>query len=163
MKRLTLLRHAKSSWVGEGLPDYVRPLSDRGLHDAPIMARRMVEQSWTPDYLLCSAANRTRQTAQVMLDVFSLDEQHVEFHDALYLASAGTILEFIQQTSSEIEHLMIVAHNPGLETLGRQLHPDSPNRLATCALMNFEIHNDSFMIEPDTQINFVLHDFPKNT
>lgn len=97
-----------------------------------------------------------------MVDVHSLDEECIEFHDALYLASAGTILEFMQQTSSDVHHLMIIAHNPGLETLGRQLHPDSPNRLATCALVNFEIHSDSFTIEPDTKVDLVLHDYPKN-
>jgi len=162
MKRLTLLRHAKSSWVEKGLPDYVRPLSDRGLIDAPMMSQRLLDQSWTPDYILCSAANRTRQTGECMIDVHSLDEEHIAFHDALYLASAGTILEFMQQTSSDVQHLMIIAHNPGLETLGRQLHPDSPTRLATCALVNFEIHNDSFTVQPDTKVDFVLHDYPKN-
>jgi len=163
MKRLTLLRHAKSSWVEEGLPDYVRPLSSRGERDAPMMSQRLLDQQWSPDYILCSAAHRTRQTAQFMLDVHSLDEEHVAFHDALYLASAGTLLEFMQQTSDDVKHLMIIAHNPGLETLGRQLHPDAPNRLATCALVNFEFHSDSFTLQPDTKVDLVLHDYPKNT
>ncbi len=162
MKRLTLLRHAKSSWVEEGLPDYVRPLSDRGLRDAPMMSQRLLDQSWTPDYILCSAANRTRQTGECVVKVHSLDESHIAFHDALYLASASTIVEFIEQTSNDVQHLMIIAHNPGLETLGRQLHPESPSRLATCALLNFEIHSDSFTVEPDTKVDFVSHDFPKN-
>jgi len=162
MKRLTLLRHAKSSWVEEGLPDYVRPLSSRGMRDAPIMAQRLLDSSWKPDFILCSAANRTRQTAQFMLDVHSLGEQNVAFHDSLYLASAGTLLEHMQQTADDVKHLMIIAHNPGLETLSRQLHPDAPPRLATCALINFEIHHDSFTIQPDTKVDLVLHDYPKS-
>lgn len=162
MKRLTLLRHAKSSWANHGLTDFDRPLNDRGLRDAPMMSQRLLDQSWTPDYILCSSANRTQQTAQFVLDAHELNTQHIAYQEALYLATAGTILNFIQETSDDVKHLMIIGHNPGLETLGRQLHPGAPNQLATCAMLNFELHNDSYAIQPDTQINLVLHDFPKS-
>jgi len=162
MKRLTLLRHAKSSWTNEGQQDFDRPLNERGFRDAPLMSQRLLDNTWTPDYILCSAAKRTQQTAQHMLDIHSLDERHIAYHDTLYLASAGTLLDFIQNASNDIQHLMVIAHNPGLETLGRQLHANAPNRLATCAVLNFELHSDSFTIQPDTQIDLVMHDFPKN-
>ena len=162
MKHLTLLRHAKSSWADSGQQDFDRPLNDRGLRDAPKMSKRLLDSAYTPDLILCSAANRTRQTAQFMLDIHSLDEQSIEYDEALYLASAGTLLDFIQRVGNDVQHLMVIAHNPGLETLGRQLHPGSPSALATCALLRFGLHSDSFVIQPDTQIDLLQHDFPKN-
>jgi len=162
MKLVTLLRHAKSSWADSGQKDFDRPLNDRGLRDAPMMSQRLLDRSCTPDAIACSAAIRTRQTAQFMLDVHSLSEQAITFHDDLYLASAGTLLDYIQRTNNEFAHLMIIAHNPGLELLGQQMHPSSPNQLATCSALHFGLHSNSFVIQPDTQIELLWHDFPKN-
>ncbi len=163
MKQLTLLRHAKSSWADAAQQDYDRPLNDRGLRDAPMMAQRLVEQACIPDFILCSSAQRTRQTAQFFLDAFQLDGNNISYVDALYLASPGTLLEHIQQGDSAINHLMIIAHNPGLESLGRQLHHSAPSQLPTCAVLSFTLSSDSFVIQPDTEIDLVLHDYPKNT
>lgn len=163
MKRLTLLRHAKSSWADADQQDFDRPLNERGLRDSPMMSQRLLARNCTPDVILCSAANRTRQTAQFIVDSHQLASEAITFHEDLYLASAGTLLDFIQQTSDTVNHLMIIAHNPGLETLGRQLHPDSPMALATCAILDFSLQSDSFSIQPDTQIDLLLHDYPKNT
>ncbi len=162
MKLLTLLRHAKSSWAEPNQQDFDRPLNKRGLRDAPMMAQRLLDKGRTPDRILCSSANRTRQTAQLLLDVHPINTNAIEYDDALYLSSPGTILEFIQQTDDSVQHLMIIAHNPGLESLGRQLHPNAPTQLATCAILHFQLHSESFVIQPDTQIELVEHDFPKN-
>lgn len=162
MKQLTLLRHAKSSWADADQKDYDRPLNARGLRDAPMMAQRLVEQQCTPDLILCSSAHRTRQTAQFILDVHKLDSNAIDYHDALYLASPGTLLEHVQQCESDINHLMIIAHNPGLESLGRQLHHAALSQMPTCAVLSFTLSSNSFVIQPDTEIDLVLHDYPKN-
>lgn len=162
MKRLTLLRHAKSGWGDADLQDFDRPLSERGLSDAPMMSQRLLDRDCTPELVLCSAANRTRQTAQFIIDAHALPANAITFHENLYLASAGTLLDYIQQTDSHINHLMIIAHNPGLETLGRQLHSHAPTALATCAVLDFSLDSDDFVIKPDTQIELLFQDFPKN-
>jgi len=162
MKRVTLLRHAKSSWADSGQQDFDRPLNKRGLRDAPMMSQRLLDRHCTPELILCSAANRTRQTARFIVDAHGLTSSAVTFHEDLYLASAGTLLDFIQQTDATVHHLMVIAHNPGLETLGRQLHPDAPSALATCAVLDFSLHSESFSVRADTHIELLLHDFPKN-
>jgi len=162
MKQITLLRHAKSSWANSDQQDHDRPLNDRGLRDAPMMARRLTDHQCTPDFILCSSAHRTKQTAQFILDELKLDDTAINYHDALYLASPGTLLDHIQQCDSGVKHLMIIAHNPGLESLGRQLHHDAPSLMPTCAVLSFALSSNSFVIQPDTEIDLVLHDFPKN-
>jgi len=162
MKKLTLLRHAKSSWAEADQQDFDRPLNKRGLHDAPMMSQRLLKRNCTPDFILCSSANRTQQTARFFLESHALQSQAISFDDALYLASAGTLLEHVEKASDDVEHLMIIAHNPGLETLGKQLHPSAPSALATCAVLHFALHSDNFSITQDTQIDLLFHDFPKN-
>ena len=162
MKLVTLLRHAKSSWSNAGLSDYDRPLNSRGLADAPMMAQRLLDRNCIPDIILCSSAQRTRQTAQLIIEGLQLDADTVSFHESLYLASPGTLLDIIQSTDSTYQHAMVIAHNPGLESLGRQLHPKAPHQMPTCAVIHFALHSDSFVIEPDTQIELKFADYPKS-
>lgn len=161
MKHLTLFRHAKSGWGEPDLADFDRSLNDRGNSDAPMMSQRMLDEGLTPDLILCSAANRTKQTAQYFLDQHNLNNDAIRFHDELYLASAGTLLQYVQETSESVNHLMVIAHNPGLEALGRQLHPQAPANLATCGRLDFSLSGESFVIRPNTEIELLLHDFPK--
>lgn len=174
MKIVTLLRHAKSSWSDSELSDHDRPLNKRGLHDAPVMRERLYQQSNQPDRILCSSAKRTRETLGFFLPPeFSAAELNIVSAPAdcpdstvavcenLYLASAGTLLDSIQQTHSSVKHLMIIAHNPGIEMLCKLLHADAPKRMPTAAICQFCIHNDSFEIQPDTVVDLLYHDYPK--
>lgn len=162
MKLLTLLRHAKSSWQDSNQSDHDRPLNDRGLRDAPDMAQRLLEAKCTPDKILCSTAQRTRETAQHVIQAHSLPADVIQFDDALYLASAGTLLEFIEHTKDTVNHLMIIGHNPGLEVLGRQMHNAAPSQLPTCAVLHFAIHSSEFTLESETEIELLQFDFPKS-
>jgi len=162
MKLVTLLRHAKSSWANPDQDDHDRPLNARGNNDAPDMAERLLETSCNPDLVLCSSAIRTQQTAAVYMNALNIEPARLQVHEALYLASAGTILEFIQQTDNAVNHVMIIGHNPGLEILGRQLHPAAPAQLPTCAVLHFALHGTSFKIGSETEIELLLYDFPKS-
>jgi len=163
MKFLTLLRHAKSSWKDASQSDFDRPLNERGNRDAPEMARRMTDAIGAPDKIVCSSAMRTRQTAACFTAAHGLEKEAVVFTEDLYLASAGTLLDCIQQTdATSVQHLMIIAHNPGLEVLGRQLHTDAPGQLPTCSMLHFALNQDSFEFSDSTDIDLRLYDFPKS-
>jgi len=162
MKLVTLLRHAKSSWNNADLSDHDRPLNSRGLADAPMMAQRLLDRNCVPDIIFCSSAQRTRQTAQMIIEGLQLDADTVSFHESLYLASPGTLLDIIQSTDSTYHHAMVIAHNPGIESFGRQLHPNAPQQMPTCAVSHFALHSNSFVIEPDTQIDLKFADYPKS-
>ena len=72
VKDVCFVRHAKSSWDQPGLKDFDRPLDNRGLHDAPMMARKMKELGLIPDYLISSGANRAKSTAEYFRQEFDL-------------------------------------------------------------------------------------------
>ena len=88
VKRLFLLRHAKSDWGNPGLDDFDRPLSKRGRNAAPRVAAWMRESDFVPELVLCSSARRTMETWERMAPV--LGEIPTEHHSALYLGVART-------------------------------------------------------------------------
>ncbi len=163
MKLLTLMRHAKSSWSVKNQHDKARKLNDRGKKNACLMAQRLYDQIGAPDLVLCSSAQRTRETAQPILSTCNLSEQKIIYTDELYLASPGEMLKQIELCDNNIKHLMVISHNPGTEMLGRMLHPRSPSMIPTGGLLHFSIEGDSFAISNSQAIKLLLHDYPKNT
>ena len=111
---LLLMRHAKSAWDDMELRDHDRPLNERGRNDAPRMARVLVENGLIPTLILVSSSVRTRETVDRMLPI--LGDVEVKVIDALYHASATTILNTIHTHSAGADPLMVVGHNPGMET-----------------------------------------------
>jgi phosphohistidine phosphatase len=124
MKRLYLLRHAKSSWKDTSLPDHDRPLAGRGRRAAKAIARHMQDHGIEPELVLCSTAQRARE----MLDRIepALGTPAVRFEDDLYAASAPALLERLRRVPATVESVMLIGHNPGLQDLALDLARPSP-------------------------------------
>lgn len=114
MKRLVLLRHAKSSWATPGQDDHARPLNPRGQRAALLLGTWLRQKPWSLDVILSSTAERTQQT------VAGLELRQPPVLDkSLYLASPTTLWQRVQQTSEA--SVLLVAHNPGIAALAEQL------------------------------------------
>lgn len=120
MKTLVLLRHAKSSWDDATLEDFDRPLNDRGRKAAPTMAWWIRTEDLIPDLALCSAARRTLDTWELMAPVLERPVPVRVEHD-LYEADSDDIIRAIQSVGSDIDTLLVLGHNPGIETTARVL------------------------------------------
>ncbi len=114
MKHLLLMRHAKSSWSGDSLPDHQRPLNQRGKRDAPRMGKHLQAQGLILDAILCSTAVRARATVKGLLQEYTF-EGEVHYVDDLYHASPETIIDILKQLPENVGTAMLVAHNPGLD------------------------------------------------
>ncbi|MGB7661527.1 MAG: histidine phosphatase family protein [Nitrososphaeraceae archaeon] len=66
MKTLLIMRHAKSSWKEQDLPDYDRPLNKRGKNDAPRMGKLLKDEDLVPDLIMSSTAVRAKKTAELV-------------------------------------------------------------------------------------------------
>lgn len=119
-KTLLLLRHAKSSWDDPALADFDRPLASRGREAAPRMARAMEERGWLPDRALVSSSLRTRQTWELVARGLP-GEIPALFEDAIYEAPPERILAAARATPGTVATLLVIGHNPGLETLAALL------------------------------------------
>jgi phosphohistidine phosphatase len=121
MLTLYLLRHAKSSWDHPSLSDFDRPLAARGREAAPRMGRLMRDKGYSPELILCSPALRARQTKDLVLDVLDYDPE-VRLMDGLYNFGDGTgLLHIVQQIGSECSSLLLIGHNPSIESLAVKL------------------------------------------
>ena len=119
MRKLTLVRHAKSDQSSNGGPawsDAMRPLAPRGIAAAPVIARWLGANLTKPDAVLCSTAERTRATWALLASSWGLPPS-CRFEDALYLADTTTLLARIRQTPPAVGHFMVIGHNPGLHEL----------------------------------------------
>lgn len=128
---LILLRHAKSDWP-DGVADHDRPLTDRGRRDAPRSGAWLVEHGRVPDRALVSTAQRTRETYGLAAEAFPADPELV-FTDEIYAASAGQILEVVRRTPEGVGTLIVVAHNPGTQSLALALADDTHPELVAKA------------------------------
>jgi phosphohistidine phosphatase len=120
VRKLFLLRHAKSSWDDPGLADHDRPLAPRGKRAAKVIAEYLRDQAIAPELVLCSSSQRTRQTLERIAPALG-DDLAVEIERELYAASASTLLRRLQAVGDDVESVMLVGHNPGIEQLALTL------------------------------------------
>lgn len=120
MKTLLLLRHAKSSWDDSDLDDFDRPLASRGAQAAPRIGRYMAKKLGAPGLALVSAAVRTQQTWELVAGAFDPVPATKRLRGP-YLATPSRLLATIRRVPDEVERLLLLGHNPGLETLAGQL------------------------------------------
>lgn len=123
MKSLILLRHAKSGWDDPVARDFDRPLNDRGRRASRTVGRWLRDQGVTFDHVAASPATRCVDTIEEL--AVGLGRRLTPAWDRrVYLASADTLLEVVQEAPAEAASLLLVGHNPGLEELVLMLVPD---------------------------------------
>ncbi len=123
MLDLFILRHAKSSWDDEILDDFDRTLNKRGKKSAQLMGRYFVSKAVQPDIVYCSKAKRCKATLKHLLSEGFSPQENLYLNE-LYLATCEELLGIIQNTPGTVNSLMIIGHNPGLETLALKLCKD---------------------------------------
>lgn len=123
MKRLYLLRHAKSSWAQPGLSDSDRPLNERGYKQVEALTGWFEEASSKPEKILCSPAVRTLQTYEGLQS--SIRSAILDVQKDLYIGPMEVYLDTIWQQTAET--IMVIGHNPTCDELTRYLtKPSSP-------------------------------------
>jgi phosphohistidine phosphatase len=120
MKTLLLMRHAKSSWKDQKLADHERPLKKRGRKDTVNIAKFLIKNELIPDLIFTSSAVRAMETAELIVNKMDY-EGKLEILDVLYMAEPETYIEKINTAPEEVNQLMVVGHNPGIETLVQYL------------------------------------------
>jgi phosphohistidine phosphatase len=128
MKRLFVLRHAKSSWDDPALDDFNRPLNDRGWKAARRMGRELRQRDLRFDLVVSSMAARARETLDGIRDKLDLNVE-VRFEPRMYLASEETLLSLVRALPQKVHCPLLIGHNPGLERLLVELTHDDGDGL----------------------------------
>jgi phosphohistidine phosphatase len=136
------MRHAKSSWKNEKLPDKERPLNKRGEKDAVVMSEQLCEKELYPQMILTSTALRCRLTASAVIEV-CCNEITLKALDALYMAEPPAMIDVLNTIDDQVERVMVIGHNPGLESLLQRLTGEVES-LPTASVAYLEIPVDSW-------------------
>ena len=118
VRRLIVMRHAKSSWKDPNLDDHERPLNKRGMRDAPMVADAIFERGWIPELVLVSSSKRTLQTLEGMSH--RMGKTPFEVRSGIYHA---TVIDLVEELEDALDNgtTMIIGHNPGSEILVNHL------------------------------------------
>jgi phosphohistidine phosphatase len=120
VKRLWLLRHAKSSWDDPGLSDEDRPLAERGERAAEQMRSYLASHNVRPALVLCSSAVRARTTLARVLPALGTDlEIRIEYW--LYTFADAVVLARVRGVPDDVDGVLVVGHNPALQDLAVRL------------------------------------------
>ena len=147
MRRLYLLRHAKSSWDEPALNDRERRLAPRGKRGAKLIRRHLQEHRIRPELVICSPAERARQTLAGIAVALG-GSTRIEVDEELYTFSARELLVSVQAVDPKLDSALVIGHNPAMHDLALHL-AESGEQLealarkfptAALATLEFECH-----------------------
>jgi len=165
MKRLLLLRHAKSVQATDPLADISRALAERGERDARRIGERLREQRLHPALILTSPAARASHTARIVASAIDYAHESIALDRRLYLAEPAAILEIVAAQDAALETLLVVGHNPGLTDLVHRLLPDFDiDDMPTGAVVGVDYPDAvAWARLEDATAALSYYDFPKNS
>jgi len=167
-RKLYLLRHGKSDWETD-VDDFHRPLKNRGKRGAQKIGLWLAQHKQVPDYVICSSAVRAFTTAEKACKVAGFDYRRIDCQESAYMASPDELIDIIRSVSADVERLLLVGHNPGLEQLLELLAkqqvkiPDDGKVLPTSAMaiVNIEAEWENISANQAQLVDIVYaKDFP---
>lgn len=161
MKQLLLIRHAKSSWTNIGQEDFERPLNERGIRDAPLMAKKLIEKNYKPDALISSTAVRALETATFFAEVMGFKKKDIIQVPELYHAPPKVFKEVIQALPDGLSTVAIFGHNPGITEMANELTNIQIDNLPTCGIFGVEAEVKSWKNFLDSEKSFLFFYYPK--
>lgn len=124
--QLFIMRHAKSDWSAPAGSDFERPLARRGVRDAPRMAAWLAEQGMLPEVIVSSPAMRAKQTVLAVVERLEIPAREVIWEPEIYAATLEQLLQVLDRYASAADSVLLVGHNPGLDSLIEYLADGRP-------------------------------------
>ena len=160
MKTLFLLRHAKSSWKDQSLPDFERPLNHRGKKATDKLGRYLKDELIVPDLVLSSPAVRARETIERVMKAANWIAD-VRFDQRIYEAGGLGLLEVVSQIENDHKTVLLVGHNPGIEELLMLLTGES-KKVRTAALIKLELKSSKWATAADKRAKLAWRIKPRD-
>lgn len=161
IKKLFIIRHAKSSWDSPTIKDFDRPLNNRGLNDAPEMGRRLFKRKINPDFIIASEANRAKTTAMLIAKEVNFPIEKINFSKEIYHSSVREMIKLINQIDNKYSTVFLFGHNPTFTELAEYLCDDAYGTLPTCGIVGIELTVDSWQYVSASCGKEIYFDYPK--
>ena len=161
MKKLILVRHAKSTREYPELTDFERPLNIRGRIDAPVMGEMLRNMGVVPDLVLSSPANRALATARLFAEQLHYPLNKIQVVEEIYEAWRENLVEVLKTINSNVLSVMLIGHNPGLQLLAEYLTDFPHENIPTCGIVGLELHLDIWSDIKEKCGKLLFFEFPK--
>ena len=131
------MRHGKSSWAEAGLSDFDRPLKNRGIKEASIVASELIKNDISPELIISSPANRAKSTAYIVAQGLNYKLENVQLERTIYGAGLYDMLQLISNIPDSVNSTMLFGHNPTFTDLANHFGNPIFN-LPTCGCVGFD-------------------------
>lgn len=161
MKKLALIRHAKSSWRSGFESDFNRPILKIGEQRSIKVAHYLVKMfDFNFDAVYSSSSKRTTQTAFIFAPILKIPKEKIEFTDKLYLFSENELTNFVKNIPNEISNVLIFSHNFALTDFINKFGNKKLENLSTsgAAMIEFDVEDWKSIEKGNTKLIVV----PKN-
>ncbi|MEQ1745212.1 MAG: histidine phosphatase family protein [Saprospiraceae bacterium] len=138
MRQLFLIRHAKSSWALPGVRDFDRPLNDRGIHDAPLMAALLRDAGVRPNLIVSSPAKRAITTARFFANGLGIADAAIVQEPNIYEAFFTDIMEIIHALPDSAPTVLMFGHNPTFTDVANRFSSELIFNVPTCGIVRIE-------------------------
>jgi phosphohistidine phosphatase len=142
MKKLILVRHAKSSWEFNVI-DHERPLNEKGVKDANNVSNKLNLKDLNLDLVLSSDSVRTKTTANTFISNLNIKESLIQFNHDLYDFSGRNLVRVIKNCDQNINSLMVFGHNHAITAFVNTYGNVHIDNVPTCGvvIIDFDINN----------------------
>lgn len=159
MKRLVFVRHGKSSWEYE-VGDKDRPLKERGVRDAYLVADTYKLHYPEDCLMISSPANRALHTAVIFGRVLKYPVEQLQINSACYDFSGEEVLQLIKQQADAVKNLFIFGHNYALTSLVNSLGDLYIENVPTAGLVEIQFDILQWKVISEGKTAFQI--FPKH-
>lgn len=159
MKTLYIVRHAKSSWEYDGISDIDRPLKKRGINDAYLVSKVLLDKIKCPDVFVASCANRALHTAMIFSYTFNFPQANVKISKSLYSFSDGYLIKTVKALDNGYDSAIIFSHDHGINTFVNKFGSKPISHVPTCGVIGIEFEDKHW--KNIKKGNTILIEFPK--
>ena len=142
MKKIHLIRHAKSSWENESLADIDRPLNEFDISTCLFMAQHIYNAGCCFDNVFCSPAVRAQSTIDLISRCITEINIKWQIDEELYNFDSDNLFTWFKAVDESISELLIISHNPALTDFCNKLSNSNIKSIPTCGYVQLTTHQD---------------------
>ena len=161
MKKLYLIRHAKSSWDNPGSTYFERPLNKRGKRDAPFIGKLLKKENVEPDLIISSPAVRALTTAEFFAKEIGYSKNKILKDENIYEAGLRELEDIVQNIPDDKTVILLFGHNPGLTHYVNHLGDKYIENMPTCSVAGIEFDVKSWKEIERDKGKIVMFEYPK--
>lgn len=143
MKKLILVRHAKSSWT-HNVIDHERPLNSKGLLDSALIANFLEAKQFKIDFVMVSDAFRTKQTSEIILPKLNINSNKIVYDHNLYDFSGDLLTQTIKKCDNSVKTLMVFGHNHAITAFVNTYGSLFIDNVPTCGVVTITFNTNNW-------------------